>query len=337
MLNHLPPAVIAGAIFAIVVLLVVVISQFASSNKKQDQFKSRLSNINSGVTTPEPMSPSFVPGGQQQNAVQQGQDRPDILPTITDYLSSNDIGKKLRLSLHQAGLRLRPAEFVALTVSGTIGMALVGLFLNGHLIMVIVMGIIGMIVPISILSFKQSQRTVKFDKQLPEALTLISSSLRTGYSFLHSCEMVINEMPMPISEEFAWVQGEVRLGVPMEQALQRMVQRVKSYDFDLVVTAVSIQLQVGGNLAEILDTISATIRERVRIQGEINALTAEGKLSGIIVFCLPIVLAIWLNLSQKDYFKPMIEDPGGLMAIIVVSILMVTGGFIIKKMVEIDI
>ena len=123
----------------------------------------------------------------------------------------------------------------------------------------------------------------------------------------------------------------------MEGALNRMVERVNSYDLDLAVTAVAIQIQVGGNLAEILDTIAKTIRERVRIKGEIAALTAEGKLSGVIVFLLPIVLALFLNLRSPDYFKPMFEDPMGMPMIIGTFVAQVTGGLIIKKMVAIDV
>jgi len=199
------------------------------------------------------------------------------------------------------------------------------------------MGILGGVIPTVILNYRQTARTAAFNKQLPDALTLISSSLRTGYSFLHSCEMVVGEMRAPMSDEFSWVQGEVRLGVPMETALQRMVGRIRSYDFDLVVTAVSIQLQVGGNLAEILDTISNTIRERVRMQADIDGLTAEGKMSGLVLFVMPIFMALYLNLKSPDYFIPLIKDPFGIPILWGTFISMIIGGLIIKKMVSIDV
>jgi tight adherence protein B len=323
-------------IFVAVAAIVFGISEFITQRSKSGGVANRLGTI-TGSFTPEQLAPGYIATLQQAADALPPGERTDILPTVTEYLSSSNYGKALRLQLHQAGLRLKPSEFVALTAVGVVGMAAIGLFMTKQLVMVIIMGAVGFAVPYSILKFKQGERTQKFDAQLPDALTLIASSLRTGYSFLHSCEMVIGEMSAPISEEFAWVQGEVKLGVPMEQALQRMVARVKSYDFDLVVTAVSIQLQVGGNLAEILDTISNTIRERVRIKREIAALTAEGKLSGIIVFLMPIFMALFLSLKSPGYFDPMLNDPSGPPMMIGTAVMMCTGGLIIRKMVDIDV
>ena len=131
-------------------------------------------------------------------------------------------------------------------------------------------------------------------------LTLIASSLRSGYSFLRAIQVVGQEMPDPIAEEFRRTVAESNLGVPTEQALGRMVERVPSYDLDLVVTAVNIQLQVGGNLAQILDTIAATIRERVRNQREIAALTAEGKLSGWVCAGMPPIMCAIMTALNPD-------------------------------------
>lgn len=309
-------------------------------NKKNNPpgggMRSRLGTI-TGSYTPEQLGSQYAPQIGLQPATQNAGNRQDILPTLTEYLSAGDIGKQLRLELYRGGLRLRPSEFVALIAISVVALGSIGLFFNGSILMIMIMASIGVVVPITILKFKQNERTQKFEKQLPDALTLIASSLRTGYSFMHSTDMVVSEMAPPMSEEFAWVQGEVKLGVPMDTALQRMVTRIHSYDFDLVVTAVSIQLQVGGNLAEILDTISGTIRERVRIKGEIAALTAEGKLSGIIVFCLPIVMALYLNLQDRNYFKPMLADPIGVPLIEAMVFFMILGGIIIRKMVDVDV
>lgn len=327
-------------IFIAVAAIVLAVTEVVNRRNQTGGVSNRIGTI-TGSFTPEQLAPGYMAA---MSASPVPGDRSDVLPTVTEYLTSSNYGKALRLQLHQAGLRLKPGEFVAMTVFSVAGLATVGLYLTRGIIMALVMGLIGYLVPVTILRFKQNQRTQLFDSQLPDALTLIASSLRTGYSFLHSCEMVISEMPAPISEEFAWVQGEVRLGVPMEAALQRMVARVKSYDFDLVVTSVSIQLQVGGNLAEILDTISNTIRERVRIKRDINALTAEGKLSGVIVFLMPIFMAIFLELKSPGYFDPMLKDTiaangafSGQGMLIFAPIMMVMGGLIIRKMVDIDV
>lgn len=327
--------IVPALIFLVVAAIVFGIAEFINQRNKSGGVKNRLGTI-TGSFTPDQLAPGYMANLQQAAAISPS-DRTDILPTVTEYLSSNNYGKALRLQLHQAGLRLKPGEFVGLMITGMVGLGAIGLFMTKDLFTAFALAFIGVAVPYVFLKFKQGQRTQLFNDQLPDSLTLIASSLRTGYSFLHSCEMVVTEMPAPISEEFAWVQGEVRLGVPMEQALQRMVARLKSYDFDLVVTAVSIQLQVGGNLAEILDTISNTIRERVRIKREINALTAEGKLSGIIVFLMPIFMTIFLNVKSPGYFDPMLKDPWGPPMIWGTIFLMITGGLIIQKMVDIDV
>jgi len=331
-------------IFLVVAAIVFGVTEFINQRNQTGGVKNRLGTI-TGSFTPEQLAPGYMASMQQATSAAMGPtQRSDVLPTVTEYLSASNYGKALRLQLHQAGLRLKPGEFVGLTITSIVGMACIGIFMTHQLFMGLALGAIGAGVPYSFLKFRQGARTQRFNDQLPDSLTLIASSLRTGYSFLHACEMVISEMPAPIAEEFAWVQGEVRLGVPMEQSLVRMVARLNSYDFDLVVTAVSIQLQVGGNLAEILDTISNTIRERVRIKREIAALTAEGKLSGIIVFLMPIFMALFLNLKSPGYFNPMINDPwanGGLMSgqgmLIFSPLMMIIGGLIIRKMVDIDV
>ncbi|BDI32819.1 secretion system protein [Capsulimonas corticalis] len=328
------PLIIVAAIFVVTCGGVYAITEVMAQRSRR--VRERLSNITGGFTygaagVLEPMEEPAVAKSMFSSA------GGDILPTVSAYLQGSNLGRDLRMAMHRAGIKLRPAEFVGICIASIIGMAMIGLFLTSRIWMALVMGAVGYIVPVVMLKMKQETRRKDFDAQLPDALTLISSSLRTGYSFTSSCEMIITEMPAPISEEFAWARGEAQLGVPMEIALGRMVDRVNSYDLDLAVTAVSIQIQVGGNLAEILDTIAKTIRERVRIKGEINSLTAEGKLSGVIVFLLPIVLGLFLNLRSPDYFKPMLEDPIGMPMIIATFVFQVVGGLIIKKMVAIDV
>src|SRR5437588_681593 len=150
-------------------------------------------------------------------------------------------------------------------------------------------------------------------------------------------QVVGHEMPDPIAEEFRRAVAESNLGVPSEQALGRMVERVPSYDLDLVVTAVNIQLQVGGNLAQILDTIAATIRERVRNQREIAALTAEGKLSGWVCVGMPPIMCAIMTALNPEYMKPLFTESYGLMIIGVAVGLQLVGGLVIKKMLSIDV
>ena len=164
---------------------------------------------------------------------------------------------------------------------------------------------IGFFLPRFWLNRRKSGRLGAFNKQLPDTITLIANALRAGSSFLQAIELVVRESRPPISTEFGRVIREVNLGLPFDQALENMVRRVRSDDLELMATAISIQHQVGGNLAEILDSIAFTIRERVRIKGEIRTLTAQQRLSGYVVGFLPIGLAGFLFVAAPGFMEPM--------------------------------
>jgi tight adherence protein B len=150
-------------------------------------------------------------------------------------------------------------------------------------------------------------------------------------------QMIAQEMPPPISQEFQRVLNETNVGRSLEDALKDVVARTQSYDFDLVVTAVLIQLSVGGNLADILESIGATIRERVQIMGEMRSLTVEGKLSGVILILLPIVLGIALSVANPTYMRVLIEDPLGKMMLGIGAMLQIAGGLVMRSMLKLDI
>ncbi|MGI4790744.1 MAG: type II secretion system F family protein [Janthinobacterium lividum] len=191
--------------------------------------------------------------------------------------------------------------------------------------------------PWFILSARRQIRRRHFDLQLPDALMLLTSALRAGYSFPQAMQTVAEELPPPLASEFTWASGEVRLGVPLEMALGRVVARVQSPDLDLVVTAILIQLPLGGNLAEVLDAIAETIRERVRVAGEVQTLTAEGRLSAGILIVLAPALALALYLRSPEYFQPLLESPFGHILIFGAIFGQITGGLIIRRMVALDV
>ena len=161
------------------------------------------------------------------------------------------------------------------------------------------------------LSRRKAGRLGAFNKQLPDTITLLANALRAGSSFLQAIELVVRESRPPISTEFGRVIREVNLGLPFEQALENMVRRVRSDDLELMATAISIQHTVGGNLAEILDSIAYTIRERIRIQGEIRTLTAQQRLSGYVVGFLPIGLAAFLFIAAPNFMDADVPEPTG--------------------------
>ena len=191
---------------------------------------------------------------------------------------------------------------------------------------------------------RKNGRLGAFNKQLPDTITLIANALRAGSSFLQAIELVVRESRPPISTEFGRVIREVNLGLPFDQALENMVRRVRSDDLELMATAISIQHQVGGNLAEILDSIAYTIRERVRIKGEIRTLTAQQRLSGYVVAGLPIGLAGFLFVAAPGFMEPMFDNPPAILGLPAGVVILMFGGFMmflgfmfIRKIVDIEV
>src|SRR5205823_10561873 len=180
-------------------------------------------------------------------------------------------------------------------------------------------------------------RLATVNKHLPAPIPLHSNSLRAGSSFLQSIELVSRETPGPMGEEMCRVVREVNLGLGMDEALANMVRRIKSDDLDLMVTAIGVQQQVGGNLAEILDTIAFTIRERVRIKGDINTLTAQGRYSGYLVAFLPIGIMITLNFINPEFMQPLFTQLIGQILLGVGAVMMIIGFIAIQKITNIKV
>jgi len=204
--------------------------------------------------------------------------------------------------------------------------------------------LLGFMAPRIWLGRRKSGRLSAFNKQLPDTITLIANALRAGSSFLQAIELVVRESRPPISTEFGRVIREVNLGLPFDQAMENMVRRLRSEDFELMATAINIQHSVGGNLAEILDSIAYTIRERVRIKGEIRTLTAQQRLSGYVVGGLPFGLAAFIYLAAPTFFDPMFDDkvavaglPAGILILGAGVLMMVLGFAAIRKIVDIEV
>jgi tight adherence protein B len=187
------------------------------------------------------------------------------------------------------------------------------------------------------LRLRQRKRTRAFNNQLGDTLTLMSNALKAGHSFAQALSSVAKNANPPISEEFARATREIALGITVDDAMNHMVERNKSEDFDLMVTAVQIQRVVGGNLAEILDSIAFTIRERVRIQGEIRTLTAQARASGLIITLLPFFLIGALTFISPGYFNVMFSDPLGHIMLGIAAFSIAIGTALIQKIVRIEV
>ncbi len=272
------------------------------------------------------------------------------LANLNKVVEGRDFGANLARELARADLRLKPSEFLFIWLGSIIGVPvlffILGFFFQalGTPIALLIGAFIGFLLPRFWLNRRKGGRLNAFNKQLPDTITLIANALRAGSSFLQAIELVVRESRPPISTEFSRVIREVNLGLPFEQALENMVRRVRSDDLELMATAISIQHTVGGNLAEILDSISYTIRERIRIKGEIKTLTAQQRLSGYVVGFLPIALAGFLFVAAPGFMDPMFANPPAIAGLPAGVIILFFGGFMmfigfmmIRRIVDIEV
>jgi tight adherence protein B len=279
----------------------------------------------------EEAAPPTATPGEEERAQR------DFFPTVERLISGASFTQRLMDEMARAGWRLKPSEYVGIAL-GSIGVgAIAGMVIAQSSIGALGGAFIGWAIPKTMLTLAVGRRKAALESQIPDMVWLISSALKSGYSFLKAMQTVANEMRDPIAEASQRVVDESRLGVPMDDALQRMAARVGSPDLDLIVTAVSIQSQVGGSLAEVLDSIADTIKERVQLQGEVSALTAEGRMSGIVLIMLTPAMAAMLTIANPVYMSSLISDQLGIKLIIGTAIFQILGIVIIKRMMKIDI
>jgi tight adherence protein B len=256
----------------------------------------------------------------------------------TRILSLARGSQDLVAELQRADVKLTPSEFILITIGLIIAGGLLGYFLgHNNPLTAILGGGAGYYLPRFQLKRLQDKRLAAFNGQLGDTLILLSNALRSGYSLLQSMEAVSKELHPPMSVEFARVVREIGLGLSVEESLAHMIQRIKSDDLDLVVTAINIQHEVGGNLAEILDTIANTIRERVRIKGQIRAMTAQQRASGTIVTILPIAVGGILFVLNPTYIGRLFEETCGWIMIGVATGMIGMGAFIIQRIIDIEV
>lgn len=243
----------------------------------------------------------------------------------------------LDFRMRQAGIPLLGGEFMVLLTGSAAFVVVLSWMLTRDFGVSLLFGVLAAILIWGLVSWRIYRRRNAFTEQLGDCLTTVANALRAGYSFPQAVDVVVREMEPPISEEFAQVSREVGMSVPLESALEAMTRRVKSADLDLMVTAVLIQREVGGNLAQILDSISDTIQERVRMKREIFALTAQGRLSALILLLMPFILALFFYIFNRDQLMILIENPIGQIALLGSMLLELIGYIVIKRIVNIDV
>lgn len=244
---------------------------------------------------------------------------------------------RLDLMMVRAGLPLLGSEFLAISAGGALLVCIIIALATRNPVTGLLALLLFLAADFVFVQRRITKRLNNFQRQLADCLSLVANSLRAGFSFLQTMEIISREMEPPMSTEFERVMRDTSLGKSLDEALHDMDERVGSADFSLVVTAVLIQQQVGGNLATILDTIRSTITERIRIRREVNTLTAQGKMSGIVLACIPVALALFFYISSPEYLTPLLTTDIGKIAIIGTVFLVIVGFIIIRKIVDIKV
>jgi tight adherence protein B len=253
-------------------------------------------------------------------------------------VNKRDFESALALRLEAGGVPLRPAEWMLVHLAIAVGAALLLLLVSAGQIAPTVLGLAaGLGLPWAYLLVKESRRTSAFLAQLPDTLQLIAGSLSAGYSMPQAIDTVVREGSQPISGEFNRALVEARLGVPLEDAMEGIADRMKSKDFAWVVMAIRIQREVGGNLAELLTTVSGTLRERETLRRQVKVLSAEGRLSAWILGLLPPVFALYLALAQPSYLKPLVTEALGWLLLAVGLVLLAVGALWMRKAVKVEV
>ena len=267
---------------------------------------------------------------------------------LTDWVnrrvSRSSMGDRISRELARADLKFKVAEYYALIFMSTVVTGFVAFLIQPHIASAVIGAVVGFFLPRFYVKRQQAVRLSKFNDQLGDMLNLMVNGLRAGYSTMQAMEAVSRELPVPICDEFHRVVQEMQIGITMEKALDNLLRRIPSDDLDFVITAINVQREVGGNLSEILDTISFTIRERVRIKGEIRVMTAQVRTSGTVLSLIPVFLALALWFVSPEYIGSFFDDNAvlpqplcGIVAVATIIGMIVAGYFVMMKIADIEV
>ncbi|NPV84813.1 MAG: secretion system protein F [Anaerolineae bacterium] len=304
--------------------LLLIIGIIVSTRADKDLVKERIGNI-------------------REEDVRRLKEQQKTQTPLTDWLNrrveGSSFAERTSKALARADIKMKPGEYVALHIISVFTVGLITWFIGGRSLLVgILGGIVGIFLPGMYVKRQQRKRLIRFNEQLPDMLNLMVNGLRAGYSTMQAMEAVSKELPPPICDEFRRVVQEMSLGITMETALENLLRRIPSDDLDLLITAINVQREVGGNLAEIMESISYTIRERVRIKGEIRVLTSQVMYSGRFLAMMPLFVVGILFLLNRQYIMEFFSSGiCGYIALGLAGILIISGYFVMNKLGEIEI
>lgn len=315
---------------AIIILILIAIGVYISSNSERNLVEDRLGR--------------FLDDDKKAASRREREEASTVLTEwVNKRVEKSSFGDRIAKNLARADMKFKAGEFIFFifilsSVLGGAAFLFGGSSLPAKSFSALIGVVAGIAGPIIYLRSQQGKRLRKFNDQLPDMLNLMVNGLRAGYSTMQAMEAVSKEMPPPISDEFRRVVQEMQLGLPMDKALDNLVRRIPSEDLDFVITAINVQREVGGPLAEILDTIAFTIRERIRIKGEIRVMTSQVVMSGRILSAVPFVVFILLWFINQEYMGEFFENIAcGGIALVVGIIMIAVGYFVMMKIADIEV
>lgn len=289
---------------------------------RKQQIKDRLINLDTG---------SGVSTTERESRME------SLNNKLTAYIASSAYYEKQEQLLDRAYVAMEPDELIGLSAIIGVIFSLGGWIWQENVLVAGVFLLIGLLIPRTILTFIANRRSKQLNQQLPQALSLISNGLRAGFSFNQSLGIVNQEMEAPISEEFGRIMHENQLGKPLDVALTEFEERTDDEDISILVTTLLTQLQVGGDLAEILDVIGNTVRERAELRGQIRTMTAQSKMSALIIGFLPIGIGAVISMMNPEYIAVLFQDPLGLAMVTGAIVMLLIGIFALYKIVNIKV
>ncbi|CAN5269362.1 type II secretion system F family protein [soil metagenome] len=325
-----PNAAMAMLVFAAVacgVLTLALVWEWWNEHRQRKDIADRLDRMSKGETAPagDPFDDLFRQGSTEEAKW--------LLPVLSRFPHTRD----LQHMLDQADMKWRVGSFMMFTIGASMALGLAGLAFTRIWIVGLTLAALGSALPYMYVRRRKTKRLEAFEESFPEAIDLLGRAIRAGHAFSTGLQMVAEESPEPIAGEFRRVFEEQKFGLSLEDSLMALADRIELLSMRILVTAVMIQREVGGNLAEILDKISHTIRERFTIERQIRVYTAQGRFTGYLLAGLPIIVGFLIFMLNSEYMTILFQRPIGRMMIAAALILQITGFFIIRKIINIEI
>ncbi|HXT26519.1 MAG TPA: type II secretion system F family protein [Candidatus Eisenbacteria bacterium] len=320
-------ALIAILTFLVVVVLILGIWVFASGEGAQEQVRKRMSAVHKAEKRGDVNISLKLVRDEMMSSV----------PWMHRLMMQWSWSSKLQDYVVQSGLTMKPAKLILISAVAGLGSYLIASYFIAHFYASLPIGIIAAVIPFAVVAVLRSRRLHKFEEHFPEALDLLGRAVRAGHAFTTGLEMISKECPEPLGGEFRTTFEEQNFGLPLRDALLNMTERVPIIDVRFFVTALLIQKETGGNLAEILDGLARVIRDRFRIYREVRVRTAQGRLTAGILIALPIFMMLILSVLNPHYIGVLFTDPKGPMVLITAGVMQLIGSAILWKIIHFEV